>query len=153
MGNSTSMTRTINFEDMQFAINAKDNNNEYSSTKYSSTKYIIINTLEAHHQACLIAGTLNIDLEVEVLNTELKRNKDVRIIIYGMNSADPTCLKKYEQLFKLGFYHIHIYGGGLFEWLLLQDVYGTELFPTTSTKVDLLKYKGRRQLNMRMLEN
>jgi hypothetical protein len=148
MGNSTSITRTINFEDMQFAINNKEHLSDYRGKKY-----IIINTLEAHHQSCLIAGTLNIDLEVEVLNAELKRNQDIQIIIYGMNSADATCAKKYEQLFKLGFYNIHIYGGGLFEWLLLQDVYGMELFPTTSAKVDILKYKGRRQLNMRMLEN
>jgi len=158
MGNSLNIRRNINFEDMQFALNDKCHGNEYHGNEYHGNeyrghKYIIINTLEAHHQACLIAGTLTIDNEVEVLNAELKRNQDSHIIIYGMNSSDPSCGKKYEQLLKLGFYHIYIYGGGLFEWLLLQDVYGTELFPTTSAHVDILKYKGRRQLNMRLLEH
>jgi hypothetical protein len=135
MGNSMSaLIKNINFEDMQFAIN-------------DPKKSLIINTLDAHQQGCLIAGTLNIDLEVEMLNVHLKNNIDARIIIYGMNSTDKTCLTKYEQLLKLGFYNVYIYVGGLFEWLLLQDIYGTELFPTTSVKVDLLKYKGRRHLN------
>ncbi len=129
-----SITSTINFEDLQMAITDQG-------------KTLIINTLDAYQQNCLIAGTLNIEQEVEVLNAHLKKNIDVRIIIYGMNATDKTCLKKYEQLIKLGFYNVYIYIGGLFEWLLLQDIYGTELFPTTATKVDLLKYKGRRQLN------
>ena len=70
-----------------------------------------------------------------------------------MNSSDETCAKKCEQLLKLGFYHIYIYGGGLFEWLLLQDIYGAELFPTTALKVDFLKYKGRQKFNVKMLGN
>lgn len=130
----SSVTKHINFEDLQFAISEKE-------------KTLIINTLDAHQQGCLIAGTLAIDLEVEVLNAHLKKNIDVRIIIYGMNSTDKTVQKKYEQLLKLGFYNVFIFFGGMFEWLLLQDVYGNELFPTTALKVDLLKYKGRRQLN------
>jgi hypothetical protein len=149
MGNNTSMTRNINFEDMQFAINGNKADNGYNIGR----KTLIINTLEAHQQHCLISGTLNIESEVEVLNAELKKNKDIQIVLYGMNSSDPTCIRKYEQLFKLGFYNTYIYGGGLFEWLLLQDVYGADLFPTTAAKVDILKYKGRRQLNVRMLEN
>lgn len=139
MGNAMSAIPNINFEDLQFAIN-------------DQPKSLIINTLDAHMQDCLIAGTLAIEDEVEVLNAMLKKNTDVRIILYGMNSADKTCMKKYEQLQKLGFYNVFIYMGGIFEWLLLQDVYGAELFPTTSTKVDLLKYKGRRQLNVKLLD-
>ncbi len=130
----SSITKTVNFEDLQYAIGEKD-------------KTLIINTLDAHMQDCLIAGTLAIDQEVELLNIYLKKNIDVRIIIYGMNDTDKTVHKKYEQLIKLGFCNVYIYSGGVFQWLLLQDIYGTELFPTTSLKVDLLKYKGRRQLN------
>ncbi len=129
-----SIIKNITFEDVQTSISDKG-------------KTVIINTLDAHQQGCLIASTLPIDAEVEVLNALLKKNTEARIIIYGMNATDTTCHKKYEQLIKLGFYNVFIYPGGVFEWLLLQDVYGSELFPTTSTKVDLLKYKGRRQLN------
>ena len=108
MGNNLSMTRNINFEDMQFAIN------EHKGSEYMhSRKTLIINTLEAHQQSCLISGTLNIESEVEVLNAELKKNKDIQIIIYGMNSSDPSCAKKYEQLIKLGFYNTYIYSGGI----------------------------------------
>ena len=140
MGNNLATHRNINFEDLQFALA------EYQRT-------VIINTLDPYSQDCLISGTLNIDAEIETLNQHLKTNKDIRIIVYGMNSADSTCIKKYEQLMKLGFDNVYIYAGGLFEWLLLQDVYGAELFPTTAKKVDLLKYKGRRQMNLKLLEN
>jgi len=153
MGNSISSIRNINFEDMQFAINEKDNKNQMYDYNDHNHKTLIINTLDAYQQHCLIVGTLNIEMEIEILNIQLKKNNDVRIIIYGMNATDKTCITKYDQLLKLGFWNVYIYTGGLFEWLLLQDVYGNELFPTTSTKVDLLKYKGRRQLNMKMLEN
>jgi len=153
MGNSISSIRNINFEDMQFAINEKDNKNQMYDYNDHNQKTLIINTLDAYQQHCLIVGTLNIEMEIEILNIQLKKNNDVCIIIYGMNATDKTCITKYEQLLKLGFWNVYIYTGGLFEWLLLQDVYGNELFPTTSTKVDLLKYKGRRQLNMKMLEN
>ena len=153
MGNSISSIRNINFEDMQFAINEKDNKNQMYDYNDHNQKTLIINTLDAYQQHCLIVGTLNIEMEIEILNIQLKKNNDVRIIIYGMNATDKTCITKYDQLLKLGFWNVYIYTGGLFEWLLLQDVYGNELFPTTSTKVDLLKYKGRRQLNIKMLEN
>lgn len=145
MGNTIMTQRHINFEDMQMAIN-EQTNHQYAM------KTVIINTLEAHNQHCLISGTLNIEHEVEALNTYMKNNKDIRIIVYGMNAADGSSMKKYEQLIKLGFYHVFIYAGGLFEWLLLQDIYGNELFPTTSIKTDFLKYKGRKQMNMKLLE-
>jgi len=38
--------------------------------------------------------------------------------------------------------NLYVYIGGLFEWLLLQDIYGDEEFPTTSKIIDILKYKG-----------
>jgi hypothetical protein len=68
-----------------------------------------------------------------------------------MNSADYSIFKKYDQLIKLGFYNIFIYTGGLFEWLLLQDIYNCELFPTTTKENDILKYKGIRQFNIKLL--
>ena len=148
MGNMTSATvnHHINFEDMQFVVSEQVKQTHYRKT-------LIINTLEAHHQSCLIAGTLSVEMEIDVLNVHLNKNKDVQIVLYGMNASDTTCMKKYNQLIQLGFYNVYIYGGGIFEWLLLQDVYGTELFPTTSARADILKDKGRRTLNMQALEN
>ena len=136
MGNAIS-NKYINFEDMQLAIANKD--------------YIIINTLAENKQPCLICGTLDMKNEEEILNTHLKSNKSIKIIVYGMNSQDTSVNKKYEQLIYLGFYNVFIYNGGLFEWLLLQDIYGKELFLTTSQERDILKYKGHQLFNLRLL--
>lgn len=139
MGNNTSAIKNINFEDLQYAIN--------------DTTSIIINTLNDTYQKCLIKGTLPIDKEVEFLNSQLTKDKSIRIIIYGMNSCDTSTSKKYEQLISIGFYNVYIYSGGLFEWLLLQDIYGKELFSTTLIETDILKYKGRSHFNIKMLHN
>ena len=70
-----------------------------------------------------------------------------------MNSQDSTTQKKYEQLLSLGFYNVFIYNGGLFEWLLLQDIYGKELFLTTAPERDILNYKGLQQFNLRITDD
>ena len=137
---SSFIYKNINFEDMQSAIN-----NNYDT--------IIINTLDIAKQKCLINGTIQIDHETKIVNEQLEKNKSIRIIVYGMNSTDETIVKKYDQLIGLGFTNVYIYLGGLFEWLLLQDIYGSALFPTTAIEQDLLKYKGRQQFNVRLLKN
>ena len=58
------------------------------------------------------------------------RNK--YIIIYGKNSIDITAENKYNQIKSLGFINVLLYSGGLFEWLLLQDIYGKDEFSTTT---------------------
>jgi hypothetical protein len=137
MGNSQSI-KVINFEDMQFCI--KDENT------------LIINTLDEHNQGCLILGTLDIKKEIQILNNQLNKDRSIKIIIYGINSTDNSPIKKYEQLIGLGFYNVYIYRGGLFEWLLLQDIYGKEHFKTTSSELDILKYKGHQIFNVKYLE-
>ena len=139
MGNSNSIIKNINFEDMQYAIN--------------DTTSIIINTLDANNQKCLIKNTVAIDKEVEFLNAQLIKDKTIRIVIYGMNSCDISTIKKYDQLISIGFFNVFIYCGGLFEWFILQDIYGKEMFPTSSTESDFLKYKGRSHFNIKMLTN
>ena len=58
-----------------------------------------------------------------------------------MNNNDESVIRKYKQLVSLGFQNIYIYLGGMFEWLLLQDIYGNDNFPTTSRELDIMKYK------------
>jgi len=79
-------------------------------------------------------------------------NKSIKIIIYGKNSNDEKIYKKYNQLISLGFYNIYLYVGGMFEWLLLQDIYGSTEFPTTKKELDILKYKPNKVLNISLLE-
>jgi hypothetical protein len=41
--------------------------------------------------------------------------------------------------------------GGMFEWLLMQDVYGFDEFPTTTKICDILKFRSPSRLEKRML--
>lgn len=133
MGNSKSV-RKINFEDMQDMI--KD------------MRTIIINTMEPNMQDCLITRTVLAKHETELLNKLINTNLQVRIVIYGINATDDKIVKKYNQLLTLGFTNVLVYPGGMFEWLLLQDTYGSDHFQTTKTEVDILKYKGKKISNL-----
>tara|TARA_Y100000816_G_C26010714_1_gene528441 strand:+ start:628 stop:1035 length:408 start_codon:yes stop_codon:yes gene_type:complete len=123
----------VNFESVQNIIN----NNT------SKGGFVIISTLDINNQGCLIKNTLTPEKEVELINSTLKNNKKINILIYGINCTDSNIINKYNQLYKLGFPNIYVYAGGLFEWLLLQDIYGEEEFPTTCKIIDILKYKGK----------
>ena len=139
MGNSQSI-RKINFEDIQYIIK-------------NSERHIIINTLPVSEQDCLLPNTMNIHKEEELINQLLNSGKkEVNIIIYGKNCNDSTLYTKYQQLSSLGFYNVFVYPGGLFEWLLLQDIYGTTEFPTTKKELDLLRFKPNKILNVALLE-
>ena len=106
--------------------------------------YLLINTLSIGEQECLIYGTLPYDKEETTINNILEQSTthEVKVVIYGKNSVDDSVKMKANQLRTLGFKNIFIYSGGLFEWLLLQDIYGTSEFPTTAPCKDLLKYRA-----------
>ena len=106
-----------------------------------SDKYILINTLPSSEQQCLIRGTISCSDEENIINSHL--NKNLGIVIYGKNSNENKVYEKYGQLIDLGFTKIYIYVGGLFEWLLLHDIYGEDEFPTTSKELDILKFRPK----------
>jgi hypothetical protein len=152
MGSNHSKNK-INYEDLQYACkNAFHNgtNNNNNNNNNNGKKYAIINTMDKNWQSCLIQNTVGIQDEEEIINGILKNkySSDITVIVYGANSNDETIHSKYEQLVKLGIKNVFIYMGGMFEWLLLQDIYGRDLFPTTSRELDILKYKPRKQLNV-----
>ena len=139
MGNSQTIQK-INYEDIQYAIK-------------NSEQYLLINTLVESEQNCLIPNTININKEIEMINNFIKMgNKQVKIIIYGRNCNDEKIYSKYNQLNSLGFYNLYVYTGGLFEWLMLQDIYGNSEFPTTKKELDILRFKPPKFLNIQMLE-
>ena len=140
MGNQTSSTHQLNFEDVQEATKNKDT-------------YIIINTLPPNNQECLLPNTIDFKQEETIINHILANNKEKNVIIYGKNGNDRTIYDKYEQLVKLGFINVYTYPGGMFEWLCLQDIYSSELFPTTKKELDILKYKPPSKLNTYYLTN
>ena len=115
--------------------------------------YLLINTLPVLEQGCLIYNTIKPEQEEGVINKYMSGNKGIRIILYGKNSNDEFIYKKYNQLVGLGFHNVYVYTGGLFEWLMLQDIYGFDNFPTTSKQLDLLKFKAQKRLNISYIEN
>lgn len=113
----------------------------------------LINVLPSNEQSCLITGSMPYENEEKEINDLLKNNKhDAIIIIYGKNSCDNKVEEKYKQLFDLGFSQLYIYYGGLFEWLLLQDIYGND-FVTTTPNLDLLKYRPRPLFQLPTIRN
>ena len=97
--------------------------------------------------------TITPEKEINIINTLLRNgNKNIKIIIYGKNCNDDKIYKKYQQLQSLGFYNIYLYVGGLFEWLMLQDIYGEKEFPTSKKELDILKFKPQKKMNVHLLE-
>jgi hypothetical protein len=112
-------------------------------------KYLIINTLPPEEQDCLIKHTLPIHSEEKTINDLLSNYEYTTkiIILYGRNATDISTEKKCKQLTALGFSNVSIYAGGLFEWLLLQDIYGEDEFPTSKKILDILKYSKNATLS------
>jgi 23S rRNA pseudoU1915 N3-methylase RlmH len=138
MGNTQS-ARKVNYEDVQYVIK-------------NAETHILINTLNENEQMCLIQNTVCIQKEVEIINKLIQNGKkQIKIIIYGRNCNDEKIYAKYNQLVSLGFYEVYIYTGGLFEWLMLQDIYGDKEFLTTKKEIDFLKYKPHKLLNINLI--
>ena len=133
------VSRKLNFEDMLWAI--------------QNQPTLIISTLSPDKQGCLIVGTTILAEETIIVNQYLQKDPEVRIVVYGENPSDDSIVSKYKQLTSLGFTNVYIYPGGMFEWLLLQDIYDSKMFLTIGMEVDILKFKGKRQLGVLMIES
>jgi hypothetical protein len=129
MGNSISSIKKSDYEDIQ----------EYVRTRPDNV--VLINTLTEHEQDCLIESTLDAKKETKIMNEIISKKRKAKVIIYGKNYYDESVIKQYIKIQKLGVSEVSIYLGGIFEWLCLQEIYGSDLFPTTSTELDILKYK------------
>jgi hypothetical protein len=102
---------------------------------------VLINTMPDTQQGCLIKTTVKANKETEYMNELYKTNKKKEIVIYGKNHRDLKIIEKYNQLKKLGFTNVHIYFGGLFEWLLLKEYYGEINFPIEGKMGEISQYK------------
>ena len=141
MGNSESSIKKVNFDDI---INiSKD------SKELTKNNNILIHVMEKEDQELLIKNTLLIDEEIERINSILSfRKMDVTIVIYGKNTDDISkVIGKYRKLCDMGFSNVYVYLGGLFEWLLLQEIYGNDEIKTNIVcKKNILDYKPARGL-------
>ena len=102
---------------------------------------ILINTMSTNRQYCLIKNTLKANIETEQINKLLKTNKSQEIVVYGIHHTDISVINKYNQLKKIGFKNVYIYFGGMYEWLLLQEVFGNNNFQTDGIIKDIVEYK------------
>ena len=134
MGNQVSLVPKVSYEDIQMVV--------YRNMHVQHST-LLINTLPPTLQHCLIKTTLDIRFEERVVNSLIHKSPNIMIIIYGKNSNDITILHKYEQLVKLGFTNVHIYTGGIFEWMLLHEIYGKDLFKITNYDIDILRYRPK----------
>ena len=123
---------SYNYYQLQDRMNKQKNN---------QNDIILINTLPITRQDCLIKGTLKAFIEVEFMNKLLKTNKNKEIVVYGIHHTDTSVIQKYNQLKKLGFTNVHIYFGGMYEWLLLQEVFDTINFQTDGNIKNIVDYK------------
>jgi rhodanese-related sulfurtransferase len=136
MGNKQTIQK-VNFEDIQnILLNANKN-------------VLLINTLEntPEAQSCILPNTIHFSQEEEVINECLQKAKNIALVIYGRNANDITIYQKYTQLVDLGFTNVYIYPGGMFEWMLLQDIYSDDHFKTTQKELDILKFKPKSGMN------
>ncbi len=134
MGNHVSLVPKVSYEDIQMVV--------YRNMHVQHST-LLINTLPPTLQHCLIKTTLDIRFEERIVNSLIHKNPNIMIIVYGKNSNDITILHKYEQLVKLGFTNVHIYTGGIFEWMLLHEIYGKDLFKITNYDIDILRYRPK----------
>ena len=120
MGNSESAIKKVNFDDI--IMISKD------------SKHFLIHVMEKEDEDLLIKGTLSINEEIEKMNSLLSLEKmNVTIVIYGKNTDDVSkVIGRYRQLNDMGFSNVYVYLGGLFEWLLLQEIYGNDEIKTNN---------------------
>jgi len=134
----------LSFEDVQHILSTTPNESSATPTTTTTKPWIIINTLPLHRQQTLLAGTLAAEREEQMFHDieSTRRQQGFRILVYGENSLDYSVETKARQLLQLGFSEVYIYPGGIFEWILLQDIYGPGFFPTRGAPVqDLLSFK------------
>jgi rhodanese-related sulfurtransferase len=103
----------------------------------NKSDFILLNTLPLQEQKYLIKGTIIAIQENSFINS--LKNKSKEIVIYGKNHHDLSVIEKYNKLKKIGFNNIYIYFGGLFEWALLQEIYGISNFQTDGSIDEPLK--------------
>jgi len=114
---------------------------EISNKIITNYDMILINTMPDTQQGCLIRNTIKANKETEFINELFKINKKKEIVIYGKNHRDLKIIEKYNQLKKLGFTNVHIYFGGLLEWLLLKEYYVEINFPIDGKMGEISQYK------------
>jgi len=135
---TTAGNHKVGFEDILYILESDVTKNKMTNRSlYHSQKntpiFVLVNTLPITSQQYLIPQTIPYHMEEKIFNDILNDTSvqpcQYYIVLYGKNSTDDAVDKKYRQLIQLGFTNVFIYYGGLFEWMLLRDIYGEDKFP------------------------
>lgn len=118
----------LNFDDMKLAVDRG---------------YIICHIMDETDETILIKNTLSVKDEIKKINDLIKQSKfDETIVLYGRNYTDlEKIVQRFQHLISFGFTRVFIYVGGLYEWVLMQNLYGDKLFPTNNS-IDLTNIKS-----------
>jgi hypothetical protein len=134
MGNGNSTIKHVTRKNMQHhcrQLHCRDDSLVLSnqSTSRSEIITILISTIN-DMTLPRINNTLSAEHETELINHAIDAgDMNIQIVIYGKNGNDPSIVVKYNQLIGLGFPNVKLYLGGITEWLLLQEIFGTEMYP------------------------
>lgn len=104
----------------------------------NSAKVILLATPQVDAKMWRIDRTLTPEMEEREINRIIQKYSssgkapEEKIVYYGLNSVDRS---PDEQAAKLASHGIEasVYRGGVFEWLLLREVFGTDNYPVCST--------------------
>jgi len=95
---------------------------------------LILSTMITQRGSPFILGTLSKQLEEVTLSAMLRTKRfNIPILVYGHNSFDKTVETMCNILLNRGFTHVFVYIGGMFEWLLLNKLYGNNACPIKCT--------------------
>jgi hypothetical protein len=131
----TNVNQMISFRQVQQAVKVitmerfHKSSPPHQSPQKNNT--ILINTFTPvqQQQHGLIRGTTLADKEEQVVQSALERDLSITILVYGHNALDPLPYRQADKLRNLGFKNVYVYVGGMFEWLLLCDLYGPDQYP------------------------
>jgi hypothetical protein len=125
----TNVNQMISFRQVQQAVKVITKSPPHQLPQNPNT--ILINTFTPvqQQQHGLIRGTTLADKEEQMVQSALERDLSITILVYGHNALDPLPYRQADKLRNLGFANVYVYVGGMFEWLLLCDLYGPDQYP------------------------
>lgn len=125
----------------------------FDDVKHSSKdRSILLIATKSLDNGCRIVNTIDASVEEQRVNDCLGKRDKPCVVVYGKNCTDEQVEAKAAQLVGLGFPNVYVYLGGMLEWLLLQDIYGADEFPTTSAERDMLRFKAAPILALKRIE-
>lgn len=104
----------------------------------NSAKVILLASPLVDAKMWRIDGTLTPEMEEREINRMIQnysssgKAPEEKIVYYGLNSVDRSPDEQAAKLARHGI-EASVYRGGMFEWLLLREIFGADNYPVVST--------------------